>query len=134
MKYARCCAPSEKALLQAYHAFILQDAVLGKKIKALYPELTLHLSTQAGINNRYGAELAKQYGFSRVILARETALQDISEISQIIETEAFIQGALCTSFSGQCYMSSLIGGNSGNRGLCKQPCRNNTLITRTESA
>lgn len=105
------------------HAFILQDAVLGKKIKALYPELTLHLSTQAGINNRYGAELAKQYGFSRVILARETALQDISEISQIIETEAFIQGALCTSFSGQCYMSSLIGGNSGNRGLCKQPCR-----------
>ena len=78
----------------------------------------------------YGAELAKKYGFDRVILARETKLSDIAEISKIIETEAFVQGALCTCFSGQCYMSSFIGGNSGNRGKCKQPCRKKYSIDR----
>ena len=104
-------------------AIILQDLFMGKIIKERYPNVTLHLSTQAGVNNVYGAILAKEYGFSRVITARETTLEDILEISKVIETEVFIQGALCTAFSGQCYMSSFIGGNSGNRGLCKQPCR-----------
>ncbi len=104
-------------------AIILQDVFLGKYIHRLYPEIVLHLSTQAGVCNVYGAKLAKEYGFSRVILARETSLADIKEIAQIIEMEVFVQGALCTCFSGQCYFSSFVGGNSGNRGRCKQPCR-----------
>ncbi len=104
-------------------AFILQDIFLGKFIKEIMPSAVLHLSTQAGVCNEYGAKLAKRYGFSRVILARETKLSDIEKICKIIETEVFIQGALCTSFSGHCYFSSFVGGNSGNRGYCKQPCR-----------
>ncbi len=104
-------------------AVILQDIFLGKYIHRLYPQIILHLSTQAGVCNAYGAKLAKEYGFSRVILARETPLKEIAEIANIIETEVFVQGALCTAFSGQCYFSSFIGGNSGNRGRCKQPCR-----------
>ncbi len=112
-----------KAYSYGVDAFILQDIFLGKYIKQLMPDVTLHLSTQAGVCNEYGAKLAKRYGFSRVILARETKLDDIKKICKIIETEVFIQGALCTSFSGHCYFSSFIGGNSGNRGFCKQPCR-----------
>ncbi len=104
-------------------AIILQDIFLGKRLHTLYPDVVLHLSTQAGVCNTYGARLAKEYGFSRVILARETPLAEIAEIAKIIETEVFVQGALCTAFSGQCYFSSFVGGNSGNRGRCKQPCR-----------
>ena len=104
-------------------AIIMQDALLGKVIKDAYPEIVLHLSTQAGVCNENGAKFAKECGFSRVILARETPLNEIEKIAKIIETEVFVQGALCTCFSGQCYFSSFIGGNSGNRGRCKQPCR-----------
>ena len=104
-------------------AIILQDALLGKLIHSLYPEIVLHLSTQAGVCSVNGARFAKECGFSRVILARETPLEEIPKIADIIETEAFVQGALCTCFSGQCYFSSFAGGNSGNRGRCKQPCR-----------
>ncbi len=111
-------------------ALILQDLFLGKFIKDAMPEISLHLSTQAGTCNSAGARLAVEYGFERVILARETALSDIAEISKIIETEVFVQGALCTCFSGQCYMSSFAGGNSGNRGKCKQPCRKIYSIDR----
>ena len=104
-------------------AIIISDALLGAFIKRNYPEIVLHLSTQAGVCNAYGAKFAKKLGFSRVILSRETSINDIKEIASIIETEVFVQGALCTCFSGQCYLSSFAGGNSGNRGKCKQPCR-----------
>lgn len=104
-------------------AIIMQDLLFGKALKKRYPELILHASTQAGICNVNGAIFAKDCGFSRVILARETPLEEIRKITQIIETEVFVQGALCTCFSGQCYFSSFAGGNSGNRGRCKQPCR-----------
>lgn len=104
-------------------AILLQDIFLGKFIHARYPDIVLHLSTQAGVNNVYGAWLAKEYGFSRVVLARETSLREIKAVSSVIETEVFVQGALCTCFSGQCYLSSFAGGSSGNRGRCKQPCR-----------
>ncbi len=114
-------------ILSAYSkgvdAFILQDIFLGKFLKEKYPDITLHLSTQAGVNNIFSAKLAKKYGFSRVILSRETAINEIEEIAKEIETEVFVHGALCSSFSGQCYYSSYVGGNSGNRGRCKQPCR-----------
>ncbi len=111
-------------------AILMQDLFLGKLVKEKWPEIVLHLSTQGGCCNRYGAEAAKEYGFSRVVLARETPLADIAEISAVIETEAFVQGALCTCFSGQCYFSSFAGNNSGNRGRCKQPCRKLYSIDR----
>ena len=112
------------------NAVILQDALLGKAIKARYPEIVLHLSTQAGVCTENGARFAKDCGFSRVILARETPLEEIEKITKIIQTEAFVQGALCTCFSGQCYFSSFVGGNSGNRGRCKQPCRKKYAYNR----
>lgn len=111
-------------------AIIIQDIYLGAYLKEVCPQICLHLSTQAGTCNAYGARLAKRLGFSRVILARETAFKDIAEIAKIIETEVFVQGALCTCFSGQCYFSSFVGGNSGNRGRCKQPCRKLYSIDR----
>ena len=111
-------------------AIIMQDLFLGKYLKQTYPQMVLHLSTQAGVCNAYGAELARISGFSRVILARETKLEDVRKIAEIIETEVFVQGALCTCFSGQCYLSSFAGGNSGNRGKCKQPCRKRYRIDR----
>ena len=111
-------------------AILMQDIFLGREIKRAYPEIVLHLSTQAGCNNEYGALLAKEYGFSRVVLARETPLAEIGKISELIETEVFVQGALCTCFSGQCYLSSFAGNNSGNRGRCKQPCRKKYRIDR----
>lgn len=114
-------------------ALIIQDVFLGKLLKRAYPEMVLHLSTQAGVCNVCGARLAKRFGFSRVILARETPLADIQKIAAEIETEVFVQGALCTCFSGQCYMSSFAGGNSGNRGLCKQPCRKKYSVDRKGS-
>lgn len=114
-------------ILSAYakgvDAFILQDIFLGKYLKENYPDIVLHLSTQAGVNNLISAKLAKKYGFTRVILSRETQKEEIKEIASEIETEIFVHGALCSSFSGHCYYSSYIGGNSGNRGRCKQPCR-----------
>ncbi len=121
------------SIIKAYNlgidAFILQDMFLGKVIKNYLPNAEFHLSTQAGVCNVYGARLAKKFGFSRVILARETKLEDIKEIAKIIDTEVFIQGALCSSLSGHCYFSSIVGGNSGNRGNCKQPCRKKYVIS-----
>ena len=115
------------ALLKVWNAgadaIIMQDIFLGRAVKSAYPEIELHLSTQAGVCNESGALFARKCGFSRVILARETKMEDIKKITKIIETEAFVQGALCTCFSGQCYFSSFAGGLSGNRGRCKQPCR-----------
>ena len=109
-------------------AIILSDIFIGKFLKVNYPQLNLHLSTQAGVCNVYAASIAKEYGFSRVILSRETCLEDIKAIAAEIETEVFVQGALCTCFSGQCYLSSFAGGNSGNRGKCKQPCRKKYIL------
>ncbi len=124
-----------RSALSAYNAgadaILVQDLFLGKVLKETYPEMTLHLSTQGGCCNEYGALLAKECGFSRVVLARETPLSEIGKISEIIETEAFVQGALCSSFSGQCYFSSFAGNNSGNRGRCKQPCRKRYSIDRS---
>ena len=114
-------------------AIIMQDALLAKAIKRTYPEMVLHMSTQAGVCNEEGALFAKECGFSRVILARETPLSEIKKIASVIETEVFVQGALCACFSGQCYFSSFAGGNSGNRGRCKQPCRKKYSYNRNGS-
>ncbi len=123
-------ASAQEAWNAGADALIVQDVFLGAELKRQCPQLVLHLSTQAGTCNVYGARLAKSCGFSRVILARETPLAEIAAIAREIETEVFVQGALCTCFSGQCYLSSFAGGNSGNRGLCKQPCRKRYTVDR----
>ncbi len=121
-----------KLRVMGVDAIILQDIFLGKFIHEQLPDIELHLSTQGGVNNIYGAEIAKEFGFKRVILARETPLVEIRRIASLMDTEVFIQGALCTSFSGHCYMSGFAGGNSGNRGLCKQPCRQKYRLSGAE--
>lgn len=106
-------------------AFIIQDLGLASLISKNYPEICIHASTQMGLHNLEGVQFAKKLGFSRVVLARETPLEEIKRIKQNcdIEIEYFAQGALCVSFSGNCYLSSYLCGASGNRGKCKQLCR-----------
>lgn len=106
-------------------AFIIQDLGLASLISKNYPEICIHASTQMGLHNLEGVQFAKSVGFSRVVLARETPLEEIKRIKQNcdIEIEYFAQGALCVSFSGNCYLSSYLCDASGNRGKCKQLCR-----------
>lgn len=106
-------------------AIIVQDIGLASAVRELFPKLPIHGSTQMTINNLYGAKHLEELGFTRVVLARETPLEEIQKIksSTNIELESFVHGALCVSYSGQCLMSSMIGGRSGNRGKCAQPCR-----------
>ena len=104
---------------------IVQDMGIARLISKIFPDLEIHGSTQMTINNLYGAKYLENLGFTRVILARETPIQEIRNIRENtnIELEAFVHGALCMGYSGQCLMSSFIGGRSGNRGTCAQPCR-----------
>lgn len=106
-------------------AFIIQDLGLAKLIHENYPEVEMHASTQMGIHNLEGAKIASKIGFKRIVLSRETPLNEIKRIRENldIEVEYFAQGALCVCFSGNCYLSSKLFGASGNRGKCKQPCR-----------
>ncbi len=106
-------------------AVISQDLAVAAFAKKYFPELTLHASTQMSAHSLEDVKFLETLGFKRVVLARELYLSEIKKIidhSQI-EIETFIHGALCYSYSGQCLMSSLIGGRSGNRGRCAQPCR-----------
>ena len=104
---------------------IIQDIGLIKLISTLFGGLEMHASTQMTVYNRYGAQFLKNLGFSRVVVARETSQKEIEEIAknEDIDVEVFGHGALCISYSGQCLLSSMIGGRSGNRGCCAQPCR-----------
>ncbi len=106
-------------------ALIIQDIGMMDLVSKTYPDLELHASTQMHIHNLKGAKLLEKLGIKRTVLARETKLEDIEKIkkSTNIEIEVFVHGALCMSYSGQCLMSSLIGGRSGNRGTCSQCCR-----------
>lgn len=106
-------------------AMIVADLGAAHELHRRIPELALHASTQAGICDVGGARLASEIGFSRVVLSRELDKNDIKKITDEcgIETEMFIHGALCVSVSGQCLFSSVVGGRSGNRGECAQPCR-----------
>lgn len=103
---------------------IVQDIGLAKVLRDNFTGLELHASTQMSINSYSGAKMLKEMGFQRVVVARECPLSEIEKIKSLgIEVEGFIHGALCISYSGQCLMSSMIGGRSGNRGECAQPCR-----------
>ncbi len=105
-------------------AVIVQDLGLIKLIQEEFPDLVIHASTQMSVHNARGALNLKKLGVSRVVLARECTLSDIREVAKTgIETEVFVHGAMCVSISGQCLFSSQIGGRSGNRGKCAQPCR-----------
>lgn len=106
-------------------ALITQDMGLFKRLKEEVPDIEIHASTQMSIHNGEGAQFLKDQGFHRIVLSRELSLEEIKYISTDlgIETEIFVHGALCISYSGQCLMSSVIGGRSGNRGRCAQPCR-----------
>ncbi|MFZ5995240.1 MAG: peptidase U32 family protein [Thermodesulfobacteriota bacterium] len=106
-------------------ALIIQDMGLYYLIKRYFPAFRLHASTLMTIHNHPGAEHLRELGFRRVVLARELSIDEISAIHRHspIELEVFVQGALCYSFSGLCLMSSYLGGKSGMRGRCVQPCR-----------
>lgn len=106
-------------------ALIIQDLGLLKRIKEDFPLMEVHASTQMTIHNGEAAVYFKDKGFHRIVLSREMTLEEIKYISKDlgIETEMFVHGAICVAYSGQCLMSSMIGGRSGNRGRCAQPCR-----------
>ena len=106
-------------------AVIMQDLGMIDLVRKMFPNLEIHASTQAHVHNLEGTKFMEQLGLARVVLARETPIELIEEIKKNtnIELEIFVHGALCLSYSGQCLMSSLIGGRSGNRGSCAQCCR-----------
>lgn len=110
---------------QGLDGVIVQDIGVAEYIRAYFPGLPLHASTQMTITGAPGAALMKEQGVSRVVPARELSLAEIRKIKQEtgIEVECFVHGALCYCYSGQCLLSSLLGGRSGNRGQCAQPCR-----------
>lgn len=114
----------ETVALARADAVIVQDMGVALLAKCYFPTLSLHASTQMDIHNAAGARFLKDQGFERVVLARECSLAEIERVAQTgIETEIFVHGALCASVSGQCLLSSMAGGRSGNRGRCAQPCR-----------
>lgn len=106
-------------------AFIVQDFGVAHLLKTCFSNINIHASTQMGIHNLEGAKIAESLGFSRIVLSRETKLEDIKEIKNNtnLEIEYFVQGALCVAFSGNCYLSSLEKNASGNEGKCLQLCR-----------
>lgn len=105
-------------------AVLVQDFGVAKIVKQIAPDLPLHASTQMAVHNRAGVEFLAKQGFDRVVLAREMDLESIRECAGLgPELEVFVHGALCVACSGQCLFSSLVGGRSGNRGRCAQPCR-----------
>lgn len=117
-------------------AVIVQDLGVARIIKESFPDLTMHASTQLTVHNVSGAKLLKSLGFSRVVLSRELSEKEIAKICKEtdIEIEVFIHGALCMCISGGCYLSSVLGQRSGNRGLCAQPCRLDFTINNKDHA
>lgn len=111
-------------------ALIMQDLGMIDWVLKVYPSMEIHASTQMNIHTLEGVKFAKELGLKRVVLAREVDIETISYIHQKvdIDLEVFGHGALCLSYSGQCLMSSLIGGRSGNRGTCTQSCRKPYLL------
>jgi len=119
---------AEMAYRYGIDAIIIQDIGFAAHLREVLPDLALHASTQATIYDEYAIDACACIGFSRIILPRELSIPEITRLTKYaktkgIETEVFVHGALCVCYSGQCIMSSMIGGRSGNRGECAQPCR-----------
>jgi len=112
-------------------ALIIQDLGTYRLVRKYFPKLELHASTQLAVHNRAGAEALKEMGFTRVVLARELTLEEVRDITATsgVETEVFIHGALCYSYSGLCLFSSQTIGRSGNRGKCAYTCRDSFQIS-----
>ncbi len=115
-------------------AVLAQDFGVASLARQIVPDLDIHASTQMTIHNRPGAVYAQQLGMKRVVLAREVSLEEAKEIARDLNIglEVFVHGALCYCYSGQCLLSSVIGGRSGNRGMCAQPCRKPCVLQRGE--
>ncbi len=115
---------AKEAYESGVDAFIVQDIGFAKLIRDFF-DIPVHASTQMTVFDSNGIEFLKKMGIKRVVLARECSKKEIEKLSKDseVETEIFCHGAICVSYSGQCLMSSLIGGRSANRGLCAQPCR-----------
>ena len=116
---------ANKAYSFGIDAIIVQDLGLAKLLHKYLPNLSLHASTQMTVHNLEGVRFLEKLGFQRIVLSRELSIDEIKYIKKhsIAEIEVFIHGALCISYSGRCYISSMIGGRSGNRGKCAQACR-----------
>ncbi len=110
---------------QGLDAVIVQDVGAMQLVRDRFPDIALHVSTQATVTNSLGASFFKKIGAERIVPARELSLKEIRKMKQDtgLEIECFVHGAMCYCYSGQCLMSSMIGGRSGNRGQCAQPCR-----------
>ncbi len=110
--------------LSGADAVIVQDFGVARLLRQIAPEIKLHASTQMAVHNRQGVAFLREQGFDRAVLARELTFEEMAECAAGgMEIETFVHGALCVACSGQCLMSSLVGGRSGNRGMCAQPCR-----------
>ena len=121
-----------EAIDRGIDAVIVQDIGLVRLIKVVYPALEIHGSTQTTVHDAAGAEVMRQLGVDRVVLARENTLEDIHAIRAAVPDlglESFVHGALCISYSGQCYMSGMISERSANRGSCAQSCRKDYVLT-----
>ena len=116
---------AEKAYNYGIDAIIVQDLGFARYLIKNFPGLAVHASTQLSVHNLEGVLKLQKMGFSRVVLSRELSLKEIEFIckNSNVEIEVFVHGALCISYSGQCLFSSMVGGRSGNRGKCAQPCR-----------
>ena len=123
------------AALAGVDAFIVQDLGVIQLCRQIAPHVPIHGSTQMTIHSLAGVQLCAAWGMSRVVLSRELSRDEIAKIcaESPIEIEVFAHGALCMCYSGQCYMSALIGGRSGNRGRCAQPCRQSYGYGRWEN-
>lgn len=117
-------------------AVIVQDMGVFERVRSCCPDIPVHASTQMAVHNVSGAKLLESLGFARIVLARELSIKEIREITSSVKTEieVFVHGAHCMSASGMCYMSSVFGARSGNRGLCAQPCRLNFRYKNREYA
>lgn len=129
-----CLRYVETLYHQDVDALIIQDLGLFDMIHQSFPDLELHASTQMHIHNRDGVKFLKEKGINRVVLARETPLEEIEKIAcEGVELEVFVHGALCVSYSGQCLMSAKLFDRSGNRGACAQPCRMRYTLMKKQS-
>ncbi|WP_442486537.1 peptidase U32 family protein [Fusobacterium necrophorum] len=117
-------------------AVIVQDLGLAYYLHQNFPDLELHGSTQLSVANHVEINFLQSIGFTRVVLPRELSFEEIKSIREhsSIELEVFVSGALCICYSGNCYLSSFLGGRSGNRGMCAQPCRKNYQINQKKKA
>lgn len=122
---ARAADVVRTAAVLGVDAFIVQDLGVVALCREIAPEVPIHASTQMSIHSLEGVQQAAELGVSRVVLARELPREEIAHICRRspVEIEVFVHGALCMCYSGQCYLSSVIGRRSGNRGQCAQPCR-----------